>query len=142
MTQELWPYYVIIGIVMIGLEMVVSGFFLLPVGVGFLISGIFSLFIDDRSTMHLITAVMVMGSLFVFRKYFKKSTLTQKNPVEDLIGREIVLENDPHNEGRVYGKIYGESWALVPQNPQDIFISGEAARIVAMDGNKLVIKKI
>lgn len=142
MTQEFWPYYVLIGIVMIGLEMAVSGFFLMPIGVGFLVSGLFSLFIDDRSTMHVITAVLVMVSLFVFKKYFKKSSLTQKNPVEDLIGREIILEDDPHNEGRVYGKIFGESWVLVSQNPQDVFAAGESARIVAMDGNKLVIKKI
>ncbi len=142
MTLEYWPYYVFIGIILVGLEIILSGFFMLPVGVAFLISAPFSLFISDRPIMHVITAIWVIVSIYVFRKYFKKSNMVQKNPVEDLIGREIVIESDPQNQGRTYGKIYGESWALVPENTQDHFVAGEAARIVAMNGNKLVIKKI
>lgn len=142
MNLEYWPYYVFIGIVLVGLEIILSGFFMLPVGVAFLISAPFSLFISDRPAMHVITAILVIVSIYVFQKYFKKSAMMQKNPVEDLIGKEIVLESDPHNQGRTYGKIYGESWALVPENPEDQFVAGEAARIVAMNGNKLVIKKI
>ena len=142
MTPEYWPYYVFIGIVLVGLEIILSGFFMLPVGVAFLISAPFSLFISNRPVMHVITAILVIISVYVFRKYFRKSDMVQKIPVEDLIGKEIILESDPHNQGRPYGKIYGESWAVVPEDAKDQFVAGEAARIVAMNGNKLVIKKI
>jgi len=142
MNLEYWPYYVFIGIVLVGLEIILTGFFLLPVGVAFLVSAPFSLLISDRPLMHVITAIWVIVSIYVFRKYFKKSDRMQKNPTDDLIGKEIILESDPQNQGRTYGKIYGESWALVPENSRDVFVAGEAARITAIDGNKLIIKKI
>lgn len=141
MTHEFWAYYIIIGIALIGLEILVSGFYLLPIGTGFLISAVFSLFIEDRSLMHFISAVLIVSCLVIMRKYFKRTQTDLGTPTDEMIGREIVIESEIDLGGRGYGKIFGESWAVVPEDTNRTFSKGETAIIVAMDGNKLKIRK-
>jgi membrane protein implicated in regulation of membrane protease activity len=141
MTQGFWAYYTIIGIVLMGLEVVVSGFFLLPIGLGFLISAVFSLFIEDRSAMHIINAICILICFIVVRKFFKKSSPIQATPTEDLVGREISLETSLEPHGKAYGKIFGESWVVISENASESFNQFETAIIVSIDGNKLIVRK-
>jgi membrane protein implicated in regulation of membrane protease activity len=141
MTQGFWAYYTIIGLALMGLEVIISGFFLLPIGLGFLLSAVFSLFIEDRSVMHFVNAICILVCVGVVRKYFKKSSPAQANPTEDLVGREVSLETDLTPSGKAYGKIFGESWVVVSEDTTASYKQSEQAVIVAIDGNKLIVRK-
>lgn len=136
-----WQYYVLIGTVVMILEIFVPSFFLFPIGVGIMISGVFTLWIEDRPTMHVVTALCILASLYVMRRMIKRKSSEMPPPVGDLVGRDVVLESHLQPGVKAFGKIFGESWTLVPEREDEEFDVGESAVIVGIDGNKLIIKK-
>ena len=57
------------------------------------------------------------------------------------MGREISLETSLEPHGKAYGKIFGESWVVISEDASESFNQYEAAIIVSIDGNKLIVRK-
>lgn len=59
----------------------------------------------------------------------------------DLIGRELTLQQTLRPEEGAYAKILGSSWQLVNGEEFEIINSGERAEVVDRVGLSLIIKK-
>lgn len=136
-----WQYYVFTGIFIMILEVFAPTFFLIPIGLGVMVSGVFTLWVSDRSSMYVITALCIIASVIIMRRLIRFPKSSLPTPVESLLGQEIEVESDLKPGLKAFGKIYGESWMLVPEQREQEFNAGERAVIVAVDGNKLIIKK-
>ena len=139
--NSFWQYYVFFGLLIMIMELFSPTFFLLPIGIGVMFSGIFTFWIDDRTSMHFVTAICIVISVVLMRRFFKTSKSGLPTPMEDIIGKEIQLECDLKAGVRASGKIYGESWTVIAENESEEFSTGDIAIIVKVVGKKLVIKK-
>ncbi len=92
----------------------------------------------------LIFALVSLMTLVLTRPFLKKLLKNQERSTnaDDLIGKEVVVQDEisKFNPGsvKISGVIYQ---AILPENETDLVRSGEVVTIIAIKGNKIVVRK-
>jgi membrane protein implicated in regulation of membrane protease activity len=133
--------WVIVAITALVIDIITSGLFF----AGFTIGGIFAIvawilglsFTAQVVVFGLVSVAAVTIEYVWFRKKLKKSIPKTLRMEEEYIGRSITVEEDIENKGKI--KVDGIYWTA--QNSGEPIGKGERAKIIGIQGNKLIIKK-
>ena len=83
---------------------------------------------------------ITLGKKFLF-KY--KSNDSCKTNIDAIIGEKcIVTEKVNTFAGCGQAKVHGQTWSCRGVSDEDVFVEGEVLKIVAIEGVKLIVKKI
>jgi membrane protein implicated in regulation of membrane protease activity len=134
-------FWVILAIAALVIDIITSSLFF----AGFTIGGIFAIltwvagfdFIAQVGVFGFVSVAAIAIEYFWFRKRLKKSIPKTLRMEEEYIGRSITVEEDIEEKGKI--KVDGIYWTA--QNSGEPIGKGEKAKIVGIQGNKLVIKK-
>lgn len=141
MELENWHLLTLAGIGFIILEILVPGFILLPIGVGFLATALASLWVTDQTAILLILGANILVFLFVVRRFFQPSDApTLATGVDDMVGKQAqVVETIDGDKLTGYVKLYGDQWrAIGPAGT--VIAKGQTVIITAIDGNKVIVE--
>ncbi|WP_186645960.1 NfeD family protein [Fluviispira vulneris] len=148
MNIELYWIYFLIGIIFIILEVFSLTFYLLPIGLAALITGIFAI-ISENIYIH--GCVFVLSSillLFFISKWRKSRFLKPKDShfQVGLVGQiGIIVEEfqSPQNTGKV--KIFSDVWEIHWDSQHEKIIAelkmGERVKVTSVLGNKVIVEK-
>ena len=139
-----WQIFISIGLVLLILEVFVSGFVLLPLGLGFILAAYFTSLVDSLNAQLIILAAFELVVIYLFTKYLKPKLNEGNNSssnVDSMIGKEVLVIKEilPNEKG--YIKLYGDEWAAVSDHNEEI-PKGSKVQIIKTDGNKVIVKPI
>lgn len=112
---------------------------------GALVSFVLSLFPGIPFWVEVLVFVAVSAVLLVLSfVFFRKSFLNSKNQatnIDAIFGEEVVLLSECHRD--LPGEVYYRDiiWKVIPKNENEVFSTGEAAIVVSVKGNRLIIAK-
>lgn len=146
MSLLAWHIWMIIGIGFIIIEIFDPAFFFISLGIGAIITGLLSmlpLLGNSVPVQILIFAIFSFISFLFMRKLGKK---VLANPGEEtnvyaLIGKGGMITKEIPEEGKGYAKIGGEEWVAIGENNEAIEL-GAKITVLAIDGNKLIVKQV
>lgn len=143
MELENWHLLTLAGIGFIILEILVPGFILLPIGVGFLATALASLWVTDQTAILLILGANILIFLFVVRRFFQPSDApTLATGVDDMVGKQAqVVEAIDGDKLTGYVKLYGDQWRAIGPSGT-VIAKGQTVTITAIDGNKVIVAPI
>ncbi|MGM0508020.1 MAG: NfeD family protein [Fusobacteriota bacterium] len=127
----------ILGIILIILEMFTpSSFIFFGIGVGTLITGIISLWIEDITMLIIIDIILSMGIFFFMRKkeIFNPNTEYKSNN-KTYIGKEVEVIKKL-DDGNYRVKIFGEEWMGICKKDLE---KGDKVKVSEIDGNKMIL---
>ncbi len=132
--------WLVLGGVLIGLEILVSGVFLIWFGLAALIVGAIALGIDiSWQVQFILFAVLALISVVLSRRFFKNNNQSDKpllnQRAEQNIGRSFVLTNAIlHGRGRI--KIADSTWAVEGEDCAE----GTMVKVVGVEGSTLKVE--
>ena len=131
------------GLILLGLEIVVSGTFLLWFGIAAIIVGILSFLLETSWQMDgIIFLVISIGSLVIFKRYVIKGEKSKVDPLVNqriarYIGREYkLIEGISQGTGRI--KIGDTVWRVHGPDLE----TGSVVRLVSSDGASLKVEPV
>lgn len=140
-------FWIILGIILVGLEMVIPGFIIFFFGAGGIITGIISLIFGGLSSNFLLQAGIWVGSsvlsLVVLRKYlskiFRGTLFNQTKEKDQLLGSAAVVisEITPEQPGRI--KFQGTSWKAISYT--ESLKAGETVEIISKEESAFVVTR-
>jgi inner membrane protein len=140
-------FWIIVGIMLVGLEMVIPGFIIFFFGAGGIITGIISLIFGGLSSNFLLQAGIWVGSsvlsLVFLRKYLSKvftgTLFNQTREKEQVLGAsaEVISEITPEQAGRI--KFQGTSWNAISYT--ETLKVGEKVEIISKEGSTFVVTR-
>lgn len=143
MMNEIWMWG-ILGLVLLGLEMATGTFYILWFGVaGLLMSVLVWMFPNMSPALQVFAfAVLSLGSLFVYKKYYKGSEqddLKVGQSKGDEIGKQgtIIEAVSAIQNGKIrfaQGVMGSKEWTVVSD---EAIAVGAVAKVVAVEGNTL-----
>ncbi|MGL4739992.1 MAG: NfeD family protein [Sarcina sp.] len=136
--EWIWLIVIVVAVV---LDLVTSDFLFS----GFSIGAVVALLLDLLGVNIIIQIIVfgIVGAVFTFTMYpiikkkLKKDNVRLNLMEENYIGQEFVLEKDVNDE--ILLKFQGTYWTFKTKEP---ILKGESAKIIAVEGNKLLIEKI
>lgn len=141
MTLENWHLLTMAGLGFIILEILLPGFILMPIGLGFLATALAAVWVTDDTTILLILGANILIFLYVVRRFFQpddKPVLA--TGADNMVGKDVVVieQIDPAQQTG-YVKLYGDRWRAI--GPDNVVIAkGQTVTITAIDGNKVIVK--
>ena len=131
------------GLILLGLEIVISGTFLLWFGIAAIIVGILSFLLETSWQMDgIVFLVISIGSLVVFKRYVVKGEKSKVDPLVNqriarYIGREYkLIEGISQGTGRI--KIGDTVWRVHGPDLE----AGSLVRLVSSDGASLKVEPV
>lgn len=143
-TLSIGQIYATLGIVLIILEVVVPGFVMLPIGVGFLITSAFVGLIPSVGGQLLLLFLSIILTFIFFSKVikFKLQKARHLSNAESLVGQMGIVEEEINaNSRKGYVKIYGDSWKAIAVDGSVINV-GSRVVVEKLDGNKIIVRAI
>ncbi len=137
-----WQIYITIGVIIMSLEIVSAGFFLLPIGIAFVLTGITSLWITSLSWQLVVLAVNLSVIFLLFRRYITPKFVRDhtKTNADSMIGQEAFVVEEIRADGsQGYVKLYGDEWRALSEDAVNIG-KGQKVIITALTGNKVRVK--
>lgn len=127
-----------LGIVCFILEIITPGMFLFfSIGVSFIATSLFSIFIKDIFILSFIVAVLSLGMFVLLRKskFLNKKTDYKAN-IDNYSGKSgTVIKELEKNKYLI--KIFGEEWIAITEKQLE---KGDSVVIDRIDGTKLILK--
>ncbi len=144
MSLPIWQWWIILGLILLILEIFISGFLVACFGISALLTAI-TLTFDASLSVQLITfGLLNIATLYLLRPFLQKQFAGKevKSGVDALIGRELRLEEDytPSMEYSLQ-KIQGDVWR-VRSKTNEAITAGTQVRVVAREGLTLIIEAI
>jgi inner membrane protein len=148
MVIELGPWaWWVLGLVLLALELMVPGVFLVWIGMAAIATGLLSLALWETSlwiweVQALVFAALSVASILIGRKIVSKTETATSEPFlnrrgESLVGRTALLK-EPIAQGRGRIKLDDTTWSVTgPDMP-----AGTQVKITASLGRDLVVEKI
>ena len=134
-----WAWW-IIGVILLGLELIVPGSFFVWIGIASIVTGVVALFTDlEWQTLAIIFAILAVVSVIAGRSYFLRRHPESEQPLLNeraarLIGRSYVLA-EPIVDGRGRVRIDDANWRITgPDLP-----SGTKVTVSGADGAVLSV---
>jgi inner membrane protein len=146
MSLDAWHVWFLIAIVLFIAEIFTPGFFLACLGIAAIVSGIVDLLGGSLVLQFLFycitTLVVLVGMRPFFVRFFREYGESFPTNYKALIGKlgivEEAIDRRTH-DGRV--KVGGESWRAVSHSAP-VLPKGASVRVLAIDGNKLVVESL
>lgn len=141
----MWQYlllWIIVAAAALGIDLVTSSFLFIWFTIGGIVSITLALF-DYSFATQLITFIAVSSILMAVGYPIVKKTIKKTVPVtptmeEEYIGREFIVDTDIIEKATV--KFEGIYWTV--KNEGELISKGDKVKIIKIQGNKLIIKKI
>lgn len=142
--EVLWWHWVVLGIFLVGMEMLLPAFYVIWFGLGALIVGVLMLLVPLSLTAQILIWT-IASTVFVFFwfRYFKPRTKTLAGSAAQIVG-EIGLTTRavaPFERGEVRFQkplAGAEAWGCIAD---EAIAAGERVRIVSVEGNVLKVTK-
>ena len=141
------PYFwILLGFLLVGSELLIPGFVIFFFGLGSLITGILTAVIPGLKSSFILQVLIWLGasalSLFTLRKYFArvfKGRLISAEKTDDFAGQKVaVIEAiGPDKPGRI--RFQGTSWRAVSYT--ESFQPGESVEILEKENLTFVVTK-
>jgi membrane protein implicated in regulation of membrane protease activity len=135
------PYQLLasIGLLLALAELLVSGFFMLPLGVAFLLTAVVAFWIDSWNILLPVLALFEFLSFISLRKWFHSTPNPTPTNVDAMLGQEceVIEPIGPDSSG--YVKLFGDHWAARSASETEI-TKGSRVVITRIDGNKVWVK--
>ncbi|MBE5756356.1 MAG: NfeD family protein [Clostridiales bacterium] len=138
----IWLWIIIIAISLI-VEFFTAGLVSIWFVAGALVSLLLSLFEVHLIIQIVVFIVVSLLCLIFFKKIFgKRFTKSVKTNADAIIGKDfkLVLPISFNTPGSV--KANGVEWSAVSENEQENLESGTLVKVIDIQGNKLIVKKI
>ena len=140
----MWIIWLVVFVLSLGIEALTSELVSIWFGVGSLIAVFISLIKGVPWWIELIVFVTVsLATLLCLRPIVNKilNRREVKTNVDEIVGKKGVMlkDADDLNHGEV--KINGVIWTAVVQFSQDVLNKGDIVKVLAVDGNKLIVAK-
>jgi len=138
-SEHLWSFYFIMGILLSLLEIVTPGLVWLPMGLGALATIPFSFIFPFPITLFLWGGLSGVSYLMIKRFYNKKQRSVLQTGVEGLIGKKGIVTqtiNPATEEGKV--KIYGDEWRVF--GTHELIEQGTYVKILEFRGNRIRVE--
>jgi len=138
----MWKIWMILALILIGMEFITVGFMLVFFSFGALIACISAFFTDNLNIQMFVFAISSILSIIFFRpflkRYLKVDRKATPSAVDAIIGKEAVVIKDisKHNFGQV--KVEGAVWTAKSLNEQNIN-KGVTVFVVSVEGVKLIV---
>lgn len=140
--MDAWLIFLIISLVLIGVDLFATSKFLLPVGLAGLVAAVSMIFLPTSMIWLglLIWGGASVGTVFAFRRWlFKNKRRDDSGTVSDLIGKEVVvIEPIDRAKGTGEIKVYGETWRAFSEMSDHIPV-GERVTVLEVSGNRLKV---
>ncbi|MBN2460847.1 MAG: NfeD family protein [Candidatus Cloacimonetes bacterium] len=141
--MEGWAVWIMIGIICMIVEIFTPGFLFMSFGIGAILTGVFSIFIDNI-TIQILLFTVITFLVFVNLRRLSKRLISENTPETNIFalrGKSGIITKGIPVDGRGYVKIGGEEWSAVSEDGKDI-ACGEKVQVVSFEGNKLIVKKL
>ena len=142
--EFVWWHWIVIGLVLIGAEMMLPAFYLIWFGLGALLLGLVMTVLPIPMTAQLfIWTAVSTGLVFFWFRYLKPRTMTQAGQADAIVGEIGLLTRAvaPYERGEVRFQkpIAGaESWACIAD---EALPAGTRVRVSSVEGNIFKITK-
>lgn len=145
MEQYMWVVWLVVFVLAIIIEATTSELVSIFFAAGALMALVISLIPNVAWWVELIVFVVVSGvSLLGLRPLMHKLLNKEKRDtnIDEIIGKKgiIIKKVDELNYGEI--KVNGVIWTAISAEEKDVINENEIVTIVAVKGNKLVVKKI
>jgi membrane protein implicated in regulation of membrane protease activity len=144
--MELYQWYIIISVLLIILEIFVSGFVLLPIGLAGLCTAVVAYF---RPELWLHGVFFICGSgLAVIALAKLRENINRTTPAGAMgpVGQVGIVVALPTVSGGFQVKIFGDTWEVLEskqsQDQEGGLEVGSRVRVTGVSGNKILIEKI
>ena len=141
-----WHVWMMIGIGCIIIEIFDPAFFFVSLGIGAILTGLFSMLplVGDSIPLQIMLFAIFSFVSFLFMRKLGKKVL--KNPGSEtnvfaLKGKTGTITKEIPSEGKGYVKMGGEEWPAIEEQQLAVEL-GAKVEVVGIDGNKLIVKKV
>ncbi len=141
--MESWMIWIAAGIICMIIEIFTPGFLFMSFGIGAIVTGILSIFVNNINIQVVIFIVITFLLFINLRKFSKKliSNESEETNIFALKGKKGIVTREIPEDGRGYVKIGGEEWSAVTRDGKAI-AEGEKISVESSEGNKLIVSKI
>lgn len=134
--------WIVVAAVALAIDVVTSSFLFIWFTIGGIVAIVLSIF-DVAFSIQLITFVAVSAGLMAVGYPIIKRTIKNTVPItstmeENYIGQDFVANKDIERKATI--KFEGIYWTV--KNDGDFISKGDVVKIVGIEGNKLVVKKV
>lgn len=145
MEQYMWIVWLVLLVLMVGVEAMGPALVSIWFALGALAALILSFIPGVAWWVELIVFVVVSTIALlairpISKRYFKRNTV--RSNVDSLVGKRGLLQEEisPFNAGVC--KINDVIWTAVSVNDQETITKDSVVEVVAINGNKLIVKKV
>ncbi len=142
MGLPLWQCWIILGLLLLILELFISGFLVACFGISAMLTALSIAFGATFSMQLIVFGLMNLVCLYLLRPILQERFMGQevKSCVDALIGKEIKLQ-ETLEPTKNYGeqKINGDVWRVKAKNDATIEL-GTRVRIVELEGLVLIVE--
>lgn len=140
-----WLTWLIIGLALIGFEMVTPGFVIMWFGVGALAAAL-AAYLEFSIAVQLISFILVTSALLACSRCFAARVRGRVKEVQTnysaMVGATaVVTQRISATTGLGVVKILGEEWSALAQTPRDIPV-GEKVEVLGVTGVRLVVRAL
>jgi len=142
--EFVWWHWIVIGLILIGAEMLLPAFYLIWFGLGALLLGLILTVLPLSMTSQLLVwTVASSGMVLLWFRFLKPKTMTQTGQSDAIVGEIGLLTRAvaPYERGEVRFQkpIAGaESWPCIAD---ETIAAGERVRVSSVEGNVFKIIK-
>ncbi len=144
MGLPLWQCWIILGLILLILELFISGFLVACFGISAILTALTVAFGASFSVQLIIFGLLNIACLYLLRPILQERFMGQevKSCVEALVGKEIKLQ-ETLEANKNYGeqKINGDVWRIRAKDEGTI-TAGTRVRIIELDGLTLIVEAI
>lgn len=140
-----WHVWMMIGIGFVIIEIFDPAFFFISLGIGAILTGLFSMFplVGDSIPLQILIFAILSFISFLFMRKLGKKILTNtggETNVYALKGKTGIVTKEIPREGKGFVKVGGEEWSAVEEDQQEVELGAKVV-VQGIDGNKLIVVK-
>jgi len=140
-----WFYWLMAGIILILLELMISGFVLLCFGFAAILTSFIGLLGFQLEGQIFSFIILTIIAFVTIRPFFLKHMKPKQGIVETnvyaLIGKNGLVTETILKDSFGKVKVFGDEWTAISRDGVEIQI-GEKVNIIEIDGNKLIVKNL
>jgi membrane protein implicated in regulation of membrane protease activity len=142
-SPNAWQLWVVTGLILVALEVKLSGYVMLWFGVGAFASALLASlglsFNIQLLTFNVLSVALLLSSRTLFRRFFMRDASSVRHGVEAMLGSEAVVVEKVPADGFGTIRINGELWTA--RSLEGSIDQGEIVRVENLEGLKLAIRR-
>jgi membrane protein implicated in regulation of membrane protease activity len=142
-SPNAWQLWVVTGLILVALEVKLSGYVMLWFGVGAFASALLAslglYFNIQLLTFNVLSVALLLSSRTLFRRFFMRDASSVRHGVEAMLGSEAVVVEKVPADGFGTVRINGELWTA--RSLEGSIDQGEIVRVENLEGLKLAVRR-